>query len=273
MFKIILRPVYNGVLDANDWLARFRQGKLHYPPRKLRDVGGDDLADFEKTGKEFVGYFRELCGLQPSEHVLEIGSGSGRIALALAEYLAGKGSYAGVEVTHPSVEWSKENITSRYPNFKFLHADLYNKRYNPGATLSAKDYIFPFAAECFDFVFLTSVFTHSLPEDTEHYVSEISRMLKPGGRGLLTFFLLNAEQGAMADQGRNQISFFPAGDNYQVRDRQVPESAVAYEEAYILQVLEGKQLAVTNSIHYGAWSGREGGLSFQDIMVVTKNSN
>ena len=41
-----------------------------------------------------------------------------------------------------------------------------------------------------DVAFLTSVFTHMLPEDVEHYLDELARVLKPGGRTLITWFLL-----------------------------------------------------------------------------------
>src|SRR3954454_3335822 len=62
-----------------------------------------------------------------------------------------------------------------------------------GTTAEGSEYVFPYPNATFDFVFLTSVFTHMLPTDMEHYVSEIVRVLKPNGRSLCTFLLLNDE--------------------------------------------------------------------------------
>ena len=50
---------------------------------------------------------------------------------------------------------------------------------------------FPCADNSFDLVFLTSVFTHMFAGDVENYLSEISRVLKPGGKCLITWFLLD----------------------------------------------------------------------------------
>lgn len=45
----------------------------------------------------------------------------------------------------------------------------------------------------FDFVFLTSVFTHLLPEDMNNYFSEVVRVLTHARRCLITYFLLTFE--------------------------------------------------------------------------------
>ena len=38
---------------------------------------------------------------------------------------------------------------------------------------------------------LTSVLTHLLEDEAEHYLAETARVLEPGGRALATFFLLD----------------------------------------------------------------------------------
>jgi hypothetical protein len=59
---------------------------------------------------------------------------------------------------------------------------------------------------------------------------------------------------------------------YRVRDRSIPESAVAYDETHLLQLLCACGLELREPVHYGTWSGREHGLSYQGILLVrTKN--
>jgi len=244
-------------------------GRLYLPPRRLRDVGSDSLEDFIRTGHEFLEYFKEFCDLSPHEAVLEIGCGSGRIALPLTSWLREEGSYTGVDIVRPSIEWCQQNIGARFPHFHFVHADLYNKRYNPTSTVAAREYRFPFQDHSFDFVYLTSVFTHLLPEDMEHYLTEIRRLLKQDGTAFITCFLLNREQQRLAKQGKNEINFFPFDAHCHVRDTEIPESAVAYDESYLLSLMAHIGLTLARPVIYGTWSGRSDGLSFQDILILS----
>lgn len=254
------------VIDRlKDWLLRALRGELHYPPWWLRDVGG---THFRRTGKEFLQIFSELGHLSRQARVLEIGCGSGRMALPLTGYLDTKGTYVGVDITLPSILWCQRHITSRHPNFTFIHTDLYNQRYNPDGRQLARDYVFPFPDGAFDFIFLTSVFTHLLPEDATHYLGEVARLLAAEGQALFTFFLLNAQQETLAKAGRNDIQFHYGEGPVRIRDQQIPESAVAYDESYVLMQLSCSGLTLNGPIHYGTWSGRADGLSYQDILLV-----
>lgn len=248
-----------------DFVSRAIRGQLHLPPWWLRDVGG---ADFEAVGQEFVALFKELADLQPDEQVLDVGCGSGRIALPLTDYLNSEGSYVGMDIVKDSILWCQHHISARYPNFQFLHADLYNKRYNPEARQRDEAYQFPFEPNSFDFVFLTSVFTHMLPQGVENYLHQLARVLRPAGRGLVTFFLLNETQQTLAAQGLNEIDFKYGSGTYRMRSDAVPESAIAYEESFLRQLLHACGLEIIPPIHYGTWSGRTDGLSYQDIVLV-----
>jgi len=114
------------------------------------------------------------------------------MAIPLTKYLS-EGSYEGIDIIPYHINWCKKNIMSRYPNFRFQMADVFNKLYNPKGKYKPSEYEFPYQDEDFDFVFLTSVFTHMLPKDMENYFSQIARVLRKKGRCLITFFLLNKE--------------------------------------------------------------------------------
>lgn len=263
---ILAKP--NPIVVIADYVIRAAQGKLYLPPRWLRDVGP---SNFEATGREFLDLFIRLAKLQPHEQILEIGCGCGRMALPLTTYLNSEGSYVGMDITQKPIDWCQHNITPRYPNFNFFHIDLYNKRYNKQSQNLAKDYKFPFQKESFDFIFLTSVFTHLLADDTENYLSEIARLLRADGRALLTFFLLNQTQQILAEQGQNDIDFKYGSGFYRLRNEAIPESAVAYDEVYLSNLITKVGLEIISPIHYGDWSGRTGGLSYQDILLVRHN--
>jgi len=246
--------------------ARLHRGPdAPLPPVWLRDVGP---SDFEATGDEFLGYFIEMGHLRASESVLEIGCGPGRMARPLTRYLGREGRYVGVDVVASAIRWCRRHISRRHPNFRFDHVNLANARYNPSGRLRASDFVFPYGDSSFDFVFLTSVFTHMRPAEIRQYLLEIARVLRPSGRVLCTFFLLNPTQRALADQGRHQIDFRWDHGSFRARDEAVPEAAIALDEDRVRTLLAAAGLAVSEPVRYGTWSGREDGLSLQDIVVA-----
>ena len=72
-------------------------------------------------------------------------------------------------------------------NFHFDFVPLHNSLYNSHLEKST-DFTFPYPDESFDKVYLFSVFTHMKIEDIQHYLSEISRVLKNEGQCLMTSF-------------------------------------------------------------------------------------
>ncbi len=160
--------------------------------RRLTALSRDE--DFQKAGRDFVRWMIEVADLQPHHRVLEPGCGLGRNALPLIEYLRDGGSYDGFDILQGEIEWATRNISAAHPHFRFQHAHIYNKYYNILDGCPSTEYRFPYEAESFDFVFLGSVFTHMLRADVEHYLDEIARVLKPGGRCFITYYLLNDER-------------------------------------------------------------------------------
>jgi SAM-dependent methyltransferase len=252
--------------NLTDLMSRALRGKLHLPPKHVRDVGD---GDFEATGAEFLGHFIG-AGLAPSHRVLDIGCGCGRMALPLTRYLHNDGSYIGMDVAYEPVAWCQRHITRRHPQFRFYHADLHNARYNPTGTSRAAEYSFPFDDGSFDFIFLTSVFTHMLPDGVERYAQELARLLAPAGKALATFFLCNEAQQRLAAQGRSRFAFPVAHGVYRISDKAIPESAVAFEESYVRRLFGDHGLQIAEPVSYGTWSGRPDGRSIQDIVVLSR---
>ena len=237
-------------------------------------TGSTDATAFFKVGEEFLGYFKDWCELEPDDHVLDVGSGIGRAALPLTKYLNTRGSYDGIEIFRPHVEWCQQNITPQYPNFRFHWADLYNSMYNREGKYQPEAYRFPFKDNRFDLVVLMSVFTHLLPHGMENYLSEISRVMKKGGYCLITYFILNPEIEALIDDPSTQAAFrlpyrYP-DQHYAVEHEGHPEDVTAYYEAHLRTIYRKYNLEIVEPIRYGIWSARSQHVSFQDIVVGRK---
>jgi SAM-dependent methyltransferase len=226
---------------------------------------------YRKAGERYLELFIELGGLRPDHAVLEPGCGAGRMAKPLAGYLSDAGSYHGFDVAPKGIESCIKEIGSSHPNFRFQHVDVHNREYNRRGSLDPESFDFPYPDESFDFVFLTSVFTHMLPPEVGHYLHEIRRVLRPSGRALMTFFLLNSEAVAAIEAGRTKRKFATEGDGYRYDIRGRPEAAVAYREEDALSLLDAAGLALDGPVHYGHWAHPEPAAAGQDVIVVKRS--
>lgn len=267
-WRFLARRLYYLPADLYEGLSGQRDAMT--PPRGLIYTGS---GDFRAQGEKMRGCLAELAGLQPRHRVLDVGSGIGRIAVPLTEYLSEEGSYEGFDVVEAGVRWCEKTITRRFPNFRFKYVDLGNSLYRSGGD-NAAAFRFPYPDEDFDLVILTSVFTHMLPGEVANYLREIRRVLRPGGRCFATFFLWNEASAALSSN--NPHFRFPHDHgHYRLMDEKVQAANVAYEEDYLRrEMIEAAGLEAEQA-HYGYWVGRkkEECKDFQDILVLRKKVN
>lgn len=119
--RFLARRLYYFPSDLFNSLTRKRNSME--PPKGLIYTG---YGDFIKHGELHLKYLCEFANLKPEHHVLDIGSGIGRSAVALTKFINSRGSFEGFDVIKIGVDWCKRKITSRYPNFKFQYIDLKN---------------------------------------------------------------------------------------------------------------------------------------------------
>lgn len=238
------------------------------PPRGKVFIGS---GDFVKTGEMIRDQLITLGGLEPHHRVLDVGCGLGRVAVPLTGYLDRNGSYEGFDIVKSAIRWCDRHINSRYPNFQFRHIDLKNDLYNLRTRHEAKDFVFPYPDESFNLVFLTSVFTHMVMADVENYLGQIHRVLKTGGVGFTTFFMMNDQARQFMKQSGKEL-FNTELDHYYLFHARVKEANVAYEEKFLVERMIEAQGFKLEQVHYGFWSGRPKSAleNFQDICVFRK---
>ncbi len=239
---------------------------LPVPPAHLRVYyyRTRDLAAFVRA-RDAVRVEVLTHGLQPSDRVLDIGSGIGNLALALID--AHQATYDGIEINREAAAWCEHAITPRNPRFRFHHADVAGGAYNPSGQLTARAYRFPFADASFDFVFLGSVFTHMLPADVAHYLAEIGRVLAPGGTCAASIFLLNDDRRADVEAGRSFMPFpFPIA-SARLHDERRPEAAIAIDERFVMEAYTAAGLRVERIRRGDWWNGRA---DDQDVITAAR---
>lgn len=235
------------------------------PPAGLIYTG---RGDFLKAGQYWLDTFKKYAGLREDSKVLDIGSGIGRIAVGLTPYL--KGKYEGFDAVRQGVDWCQQNISTKFPNFNFTYADLYNDLYKKDGILAAS-FTFPYPENRFDMACAISVFTHMIPEEVEQYISETSRVIVPGGYLVATFFVLNDESRQSMLKGKFQFQYDYG--HFALMDEKVKSANVAYDQEYLFRLVQEKGWVI-NKFLPGYWCGREKteGYDFQDIMILRRSN-
>lgn len=248
-----LRRLYFLPFDLMDSLNGQRNKMM--PPRSANFTGAVD--DFISSAQRQVRRLVYLAKLTPHSRVLDIGCGMGRLATALIDYLEADGRYDGFDIVPSGIKWAQDHIAAGHPNIHFVLSDIYNKEYNPTGKLKATEYRFPYDDQSFDVIVLTSVFTHLLPDDFEHYMTEISRVLKPGGYCYATFSLVNDEVKTLMAEGRAEMVLRPMLPSaHWATGEKVQELATGYEETYVRDMYARHKMAGNFKIYYGTWPGR-----------------
>lgn len=127
----------------------------------------EDIKELKVIAKDIVF----LSDIKADNKILDIGTGTGRIAFEAYKNIGEKGSVTGVDFEQKNIDFCNQKCKEKNfgDNINFLNADL-NTR-------------LPFPDESFDIIYSRSVLMHI--ENKEHIIKELFRILKPNGKILL----------------------------------------------------------------------------------------
>lgn len=214
----------------------------------------------------------EHTPIEPQHVVLEAGCGTGMDAMLLTGRLSRRGRYTGFDIAADNIAWCTAHITSRFPNFRFVHFDVANSTYNPTGTLAPTGVRFPEADGVVDRFIAQSVFTHLVGDVAAHYLAELRRVLAPGGRALISCFVGTPQE--IAASVASPVPVFRFAHRWApgvwVCDPQRPADSVAYERETFARLLADAGLAL-RTLAPGYWvEGRGGQEIGQDIAVLSR---
>ena len=131
-------------------------------------------------GKAFV----DAMQLTPDKSVLEIGVGTGRLAMRVCEKCK---SLIGIDISPKTVERAKENLRA-FPNIRLICGEFITHEFT----------------ESFDVIYSSLTFLHV--KDKKSAIQKIANILTCGGRFILS---INKEQQTLLDFGNRQIEVYP----------------------------------------------------------------
>jgi SAM-dependent methyltransferase len=158
---------YERVVSLRPGKAAPADGGPPLPPRRLmvRVAGTADAEWFLRSGRAAYDAITAHVPLAGNESILDFGCGCGRVT----RYWDGfNGSVAGSDVNRKAIEWCRENLGFA----SFLENGL-----APGLDTGGGE---------FDLVYALSVFTHLTDALQLAWRDELHRVLRPGGRLLIT---------------------------------------------------------------------------------------
>jgi SAM-dependent methyltransferase len=262
--------------DRTDWEPLMYVGLDRLiPPRHLWVQPHEPLIEYLRWTREFPLYLKLLCDLREDESVLEIGCNHGRTMIGLLGYLKSPGRYEGFDIMREHIDYANEAIQWNECSVGFQHADIFNGVYNPGGSVKASEFVFPYADVEFDVVYAASVITHMLPTDVAHYFTETSRVMKGGGRALFSVFVLDHFQGVGTAESEmyDYTTMLDGYDDVAIKNPTESELYISYSRDRLEQMAKDAGLTI-QSILPGTWSRRfKRGVCEQDLMVLEKPGN
>lgn len=203
----------------------------------------------------------------PGASVLDVGSGYGRLAVGLMER-GFRGRYEGFDILPRHVAWCRRHLTPFAPAYRFHHLDIQNDRYNPTGRLDPVRATFPVKGP-FDVVAVFSVFTHMDRPAIAHYLREVTRLLRPGGVALATFFLWDEARLPAITSAQATHPMIHELDPY-TRYASADDHlfAIAHHALVVRGMAEGVGLEVAE-VRPGGWDGSER-TQFQDLVILRR---
>lgn len=252
------------------------------PREKYRRRGGKySYGEWAHVIGIFQSLFYHYLVKHESNRILDIGSGTGILGIASEPFISSGGKYTGVEIRKQDVEFCKKHYAEDH--FEHIHFDAENAYYNnPEQKDNTKKW--PVDDVTFDLVTALSVWTHLNEEDSLRYFKEISRVLKPDGKAIITFFLLDDDYKNSLSKRHTTASgrFHSLKQDRWIFDQssygskmwfhpewvKVPEHVIALTKEGLDYLMSNSGLKLVK--HYpGNWKEIPG-LYFQDVLVFEK---
>lgn len=207
-------------------------------------VGPTDLRAFDNPDGELIYPF---IAAATYDSVFDFGCGCGRVARQLLMQRVRPRRYVGVDLHRGMVEWCQRNLGEGVEGFEFIHHDVYNVRFNPTG-VQPPVMVFPVGDHEFTMVHALSVFTHLTQMQSEHYLSEVARVLRADGVALSSWFFFD----------KRDFPFLPETHNALYVDYVDPTAAVVYDKGWVERLAASHGLVLSYieppKIHGHQWT-------------------
>jgi len=230
-----------------------------------------------------IGIFQTLIyqalDKKTGNEILDVGCGTGLLGIASEPFVGDGGTYTGIDVMKADINFCKSHFKAG--NYRFIHFDVANPTYAEKQSNELKPW--PIADNSLDLVTALSVWTHLNERDAVFYFKEVQRVLKPGGKAIITFFLLDKyyedsiprrqdETGRYHSTGQKgwmfDVSAYGSENWFTMPTAVHPEDAIGVTPEGLDILLKASELKLAQA-YPGNWKEMPG-VFFQDVLVFQK---
>ena len=136
-------------------------------------IGSPSWQEFDRVGRLEAALLMQY-GLLHCQTVVDVGCGSGRLAVSLPETF--RGNYIGTDISEPLLLRAAQSL--KEPRFRFVLVD---------------DLVIPAENGSVDMVSMFSLLTHLRHEESFLYLREVKRVLRPGATVIFSFLDFSQE--------------------------------------------------------------------------------
>ena len=170
--KTIARPVLRllrkdpgyTIARRSDYKSTWEHIATSLHGAKMGVAGYTDEDELERTARHTVDILEQKVGIKPTDTVLEIGCGIGRVGKVLSPRCE---KWIGVDISKQMLSHAAQRLRA-LPNIELKEL--------------SGDGLKEISENSIDVVYCTVVFMHLFEWDRFRYVEEAARVLKPGGR-------------------------------------------------------------------------------------------
>jgi SAM-dependent methyltransferase len=213
-------------------------------------------------------------------NILDIGCGTGLLGIASEPFVSGGGTYTGIDVMTEDINFCRRQYP--FSNYHFIHLDVANPTYANAQSSQLKPW--PIESGSQELVTALSVWTHLSEKDARFYMKEVSRVLKPKGKAIITFFCLDEEYERSLPERSDKpgrfhnttqsewifnVDAYGSENWFTTRFAKQPEDAIGVTKQGIEYLLKDAGLKISK-YYPGNWKEKPG-VYFQDIFILEKN--
>ena len=230
-----------------------------------------------------IGIFQTIIyqslNKKTGNNILDAGCGTGLLGIASEPFVSGGGMYTGIDVMTEDISFCREHYP--FDNYRFIHLDVANPSYASAQSTELKRWAIENKSQ--DLVTALSVWTHLNETDARFYIKEVSRVLKPEGKAIITFFYLDEEYENSLARRSDEIGRFHntrqnewvfnvsayGSDNWFTTSLALqPEDAIGVTKPGMGSLLKDAGLKI-GQYYTGNWK-EQPGVFFQDILILEK---
>ncbi len=237
--------------------------KLPISAQDARPYGGLNIFSpaVKQQSTDLLNLCKEYGHLNMQQSVLDFGCGTGRVLAGLQKTCR---HAVGVDVCKRYLEYCRQYQLITH------NVDVHHEEFNPNGIVDPDTEYLPFKENSFDRVTCIAVMNHQDIVGATRIIKESLRVVKRGGRIIMTAFLLNPQSRAQLQHDNCSMSFREKTPEWWVTNYTRPYLNCALDETIIRRTIVENKGQIVEPILYGQWRNMNHAPTGHDLLVIRK---